>query len=146
MSAVSTRINPLTKIGKNDYNGKPCPGQFYDRLRALNTHAYPSSQHYLHRNVIRGQYAVRRLAEKLHLSEQIIEHAFRLYNKVVKAQLTRGRSIPGMAAAVLYLACKDCGTPRSSLEFKPIIERPKTFFQGLSSSPGFYAGRLAPSY
>jgi transcription initiation factor TFIIB len=129
----TTRINPVTKMGDLDSKGRRCQAnQFYSRLKALNRQAYPRKQQYIAKCVVKGQYAIRRLADKLHLSEQIIERAFQLYSKAARAQLIRGRSITGIAAAVVYLACKDCGTPRSALEFRPFIENEsdrKRFFK-----------------
>lgn len=129
----TTRINPVTKMGQLDANGQPCrKPSYYSRLRILNTQAYPRKQQYTQKCLLKGQYAIRRIAEKLHLSDQIIERAIQIYSRAVKAQLVRGRSIAGIVAAIIYMACKDCGTPRSAIEIKSFMEKEsdkKRFFK-----------------
>lgn len=53
------------------------------------------------------------MASNLTLPKNIIETASVIYRKAVKERLIRGRSINGVTAATIYLACRQCGLPRS---------------------------------
>jgi transcription initiation factor TFIIB len=53
------------------------------------------------------------LKDKLGLSDVIIEKTAYIYRKAVEKQLTRGRTISGVLAAALYIACRELGTPRT---------------------------------
>ena len=47
------------------------------------------------------------------LSDAIVEKTAYIYRKVEGRGLVRGRTIPGMLAAAVYLACREMGTPRT---------------------------------
>jgi transcription initiation factor TFIIB len=53
------------------------------------------------------------LRDKIGLSNAIIEKTAYIYRKAVEKQLTRGRTISGVLAAALYIACREMGTPRT---------------------------------
>lgn len=53
------------------------------------------------------------LKDKLGLSDTIAERTAYIYRKVESRGLTRGRTILGMLAASVYLACRETGTPRT---------------------------------
>ena len=54
-----------------------------------------------------------RLKDKLALSDVVIEKTAYIYRKAQDKGLARGRSITGLIAAALYLACRDTSTPRT---------------------------------
>jgi transcription initiation factor TFIIB len=59
---------------------------------------------------------ITRLSNKLNLPKSILETASVNYRKAVKERLVRGRSIAGVTAASTYLACRQCGIPRTLQE------------------------------
>jgi transcription initiation factor TFIIB len=61
------------------------------------------------------------LKDKLGLSDAIVEKTAYIYRKACKRQLPRGRTIVGMLAAAVYIACREMGAPRTLNEFAQII-------------------------
>jgi transcription initiation factor TFIIB len=59
---------------------------------------------------------ITKIANNLHLPKNIIETASVIYRKAVKERLVRGRSIKGVTAAAIYLACRKCGLARTLQE------------------------------
>ena len=53
------------------------------------------------------------LKDKLGLSDAIVEKTAYIYRKAEGNGLIRGRTIPGMLSTVIYLACREMGTPRT---------------------------------
>jgi transcription initiation factor TFIIB len=54
-----------------------------------------------------------KIANALNLPKNILETASVIYRKAVKERLIRGRSIQGVTAAALYVACRQCGLART---------------------------------
>jgi len=54
-----------------------------------------------------------KLCSNISLPKPILETASIIYLKAVKKQLIRGRSIRGIAAASVYMACRKCGIVRT---------------------------------
>jgi len=54
-----------------------------------------------------------KISNKLNLPKNILETASVIYRKAVKARLIRGRSIQGVTAAAIYVACRQCGVTRT---------------------------------
>ena len=54
-----------------------------------------------------------RCASKLGVPRNVREDASKVYRDAVNAKLIRGRSIEGVVAATLYLACRRCNIPRT---------------------------------
>ena len=65
------------------------------------------------RNLYRAFYELNVLKDKLGLSDAIVEKTAYIYRKVEDRGLVKGRTIPGMLAAAIYLACREMGTPRT---------------------------------
>jgi transcription initiation factor TFIIB len=65
------------------------------------------------RNLYRAFYELNVLKDKLGLSDAIVEKTAYIYRKVEHRGLVKGRTIPGMLAAAIYLACREMGTPRT---------------------------------
>jgi len=54
-----------------------------------------------------------KMSSTLALPKNILETASVIYRKAVKRRLIRGRSIQGVTAAALYMACRQCGVART---------------------------------
>ena len=54
-----------------------------------------------------------KISYKLNLPKNILETASVLYRRVVRKRLIRGRSIQGVAAATIYIACRQCKVIRT---------------------------------
>ncbi len=54
-----------------------------------------------------------KIANNLNLPRNILETASVIYRKAVKQRLIRGRSIQGVTAAAIYVACRQCGVART---------------------------------
>jgi transcription initiation factor TFIIB len=65
------------------------------------------------RNLTFALSEIAKTANKLDLSKNVLETASVIYQKAIKEQLINGRSIRGIAAASLYLACRQCGLART---------------------------------
>jgi transcription initiation factor TFIIB len=53
------------------------------------------------------------LKDKLGLSDTVIEKTAYIYRKAQERGLVRGRTISGILAAAVYIACRELGTPRT---------------------------------
>lgn len=65
------------------------------------------------RNLAFALSEISKLANNLNLPRNILETASVIYRKAVKEHLIRGRSIQGIAAAAIYVACRQCGVART---------------------------------
>lgn len=54
-----------------------------------------------------------KLASSLNLPKNILETASVIYRKAIRRKLVRGRSIQNVAAAAIYMSCRQCGVPRT---------------------------------
>jgi transcription initiation factor TFIIB len=54
-----------------------------------------------------------KIASSLKLPKNILETASVIYRKAIKRRLIRGRSIHNVAAAAIYMSCRQCGVPRT---------------------------------
>jgi transcription initiation factor TFIIB len=65
------------------------------------------------RNLAFALSEITKISNNLNLPKNILETASVIYRKAVKERLIRGRSIQGVTSAALYLACRQCGLPRT---------------------------------
>ncbi len=65
------------------------------------------------RNLAFALSEISKIANALNLPKNILETASVIYRKAVKEHLIRGRSIQGVTAAALYMACRQCKLARS---------------------------------
>jgi transcription initiation factor TFIIB len=65
------------------------------------------------RNLIQAMNKLQMLSEKLHVSSSIKELAAVIYRKALDEDLTRGRTIAGIIAAAMYVACRFTKTPKT---------------------------------
>jgi len=61
-----------------------------------------------------------KMSSTLNLPKNILETASVIYRKAVKKRLIRGRSIQGVTAAAIYMACRQCGVARTLDEISQI--------------------------
>jgi transcription initiation factor TFIIB len=82
------------------------------RLRIWNvrTQAHTSSAN---RNFMLSLNELAILKDKLGLSDAIVEKTAYIYRKAQQRMLIRGRTISGILAAAIYIACREVGTPRN---------------------------------
>jgi transcription initiation factor TFIIB len=83
----------------------------FKRLKTWDTRTQVDSS--TNRNLYRAFYELNVLKDKLGLSHAIVEKTAYIYRKVEHRGLVKGRTIPGMLAAAIYLACREMGTPRT---------------------------------
>jgi transcription initiation factor TFIIB len=65
------------------------------------------------RNLAFALSEISKIANALSLPKNIVETASVIYRKAVKQRLIRGRSIQGVTAAAIYVACRQCGLART---------------------------------
>ncbi len=65
------------------------------------------------RNLAFALSEITKISNNLNIQKNILETASVIYRKAVKERLIRGRSIQGVTSAALYLACRQCGLPRT---------------------------------
>ncbi|MEM3641025.1 MAG: transcription initiation factor IIB [Candidatus Bathyarchaeia archaeon] len=65
------------------------------------------------RNLAFALSEITKIANNLSLPKNILETASLIYRKAVRERLIRGRSIQGVTSAAIYLACRQCGLPRT---------------------------------
>jgi len=65
------------------------------------------------RNLAYALSEITKIANNLNLPRNLLETASVIYRRAVKERLIRGRSIQGVTAAAIYLACRQCGLART---------------------------------
>jgi len=108
-----------TVIGHDnkDSTGKPLSASMKSSITRLRTWDSRSQFHEsAERNYRQAFSELNRLKDKLALSDAVVEKTAYIYRKALEKNLARGRSITGLIAATLYLACRDTGTPRTLSE------------------------------
>jgi transcription initiation factor TFIIB len=105
-----------TNIERRDIRGYPSEkrAQLY-RLRRWQRRTRFSG--YAERNLASALSEMHRVADPLNLPKNVLETAAIMYRKAIKKRLTRGRSVRAMAAAAIYLACRQCKLLRTIEEF-----------------------------
>ncbi|MGE4595782.1 MAG: TFIIB-type zinc ribbon-containing protein [Nitrososphaerales archaeon] len=105
-----------TVIGAEDRDaaGRSLPASMKAAIERLRTWDGRSQVHEpVDRNLRQAFSELDRLADKLNLSDAVIEKAAYIYRKSLEKGLVRGRSISALIAASLYAACRDTETPRT---------------------------------
>jgi len=70
------------------------------------------------------------LKDKLGLSDAIVEKTAYIYRKAQEKRLTRGRTILGILAAAIYIACRELGIPKTLKEIAMVSNsKPKEIAQ-----------------
>lgn len=105
-----------TVIGSKDIDasGKSLPAFMRSTIERLRTWDSRSQVHEpADRNLRQAFSELDRLADKLNVSDAVIERAAYIYRKALEKGLVRGRSISALIAAALYAACRDMEIPRT---------------------------------
>jgi transcription initiation factor TFIIB len=105
-----------TIIGSStvDGSGRVIPGSIRPLMERLRTWDYRSQMHsQSDRNLKRAMGELEKLAEKVSVSQAVVERAAYIYRKSIPLISTRGRSITLLIAAALYAACRSTQTPRT---------------------------------
>ena len=105
-----------TVIGAEDRDaaGRSLPASMKAAIERLRTWDGRSQVHEpVDRNLRQAFSELDRLADKLNLSDAVIEKAAYIYRKALEKGLVRGRSISALIAASLYATCRDTETPRT---------------------------------
>ena len=105
-----------TTIGgeNKDASGKSLTGSMRSSMERMRTWDRRSQVHEsADRNLRQAFSELRRLSEKLSVSEAVTERAAYIYRKALERSLVRGRSITAITAASLYAACRDREIPRT---------------------------------
>jgi len=74
------------------------------------------------RNLSLALASLDRMSSMLTLPRNIRETAAMIYRKAARQKLTRGRTIEGITAAVLYAACRQCNVPRTLEEISKVSQ------------------------
>ncbi|WP_309492903.1 transcription initiation factor IIB [Candidatus Hecatella orcuttiae] len=110
----------IDKVGKDAFGRKvdlPTRRQML-RLRKWQTRTQYQSP--VERNLLQALAELDRLADKLHIPEDLQEEAAEIYRKALDKGLVRGRSISAIVAAALYAACRAYSKPRSLKEIASV--------------------------
>jgi len=101
-------------VANRDASGRSLSGSMKSTVERLRTWDRRSQVHEsVDRNLRQAFSELRRLSEKLAVSESVTERAAYFYRKALERNLVRGRSITSIIAASLYAACRDGQIPRS---------------------------------
>ena len=101
---LSTTFQP-----SKDNRGNVLPWTLRQKMTRLWKWNNRARMHSRERNVMQAMNELTRLADKLHIARSIVDTAAHLYRHNLGH--VRGRSIEGMMAAILYLACRLTKTP-----------------------------------
>ncbi len=100
-----------------------------ERLRKLNM--ITMSNNYKGRNLNKAVKELRRITEILGITSSVAERASYIYRKALNKGLIRGRSITGIVAATIYVACKE-------MEIAFPIDRIEDLIDGISKKSVIY--------
>jgi transcription initiation factor TFIIB len=114
-------ISLPTFIGQRnvDANGKQIRNSSFDKMRKLDKLTLANDNKM--RNLSKAVREIRRITEILGLKTAVAERATYIYKKAFGQGLIRGRSISGIAAAAIYVACKEMEMPHSVEDIENLI-------------------------
>ncbi len=97
-----------------DVYGKSLPpGQKAQMYRLRKWHRRIRVSDATERNLAFALSEINKIANNLNLPKNVLETASVIYRKAVKERIIRGRSIQGVTAAAIYLACRQCKLART---------------------------------
>ena len=99
--------------GRDVYGRKLKPMQKARVYRMRKWHRRSKVSGATERNLAFALSELTKVSYKLNLPKNVLETASVLYRRVVRQRLIRGRSIQGVAAASIYLACRQCNIIRT---------------------------------
>jgi len=110
----------IDKVGKDAFGRKV---DMETRLQMLKLRKWQTRTQYqspVERNLLQALAELDRIADKLHLTEDLQEEAAEIYRKALEKGLVRGRSISAIVAASVYAACRKYDRPRSLKEIAAV--------------------------
>lgn len=109
-------------IGKKDVdvNGKSTKSFHMEKMRKLDKLTITNDNKA--RNLNKAIREIRRITEILGLKSSVAERAAYIYRKAFGQGLIRGRSITGIVAAAIYVACKEMEIPHSVDDIERLLE------------------------
>ncbi|MEM0118308.1 MAG: transcription initiation factor IIB [Conexivisphaerales archaeon] len=116
MSLAMHDMGLATVIGPEDRDasGKSLSSSVRSAMDRLRTWDGRSQVHEpVDRNLRQAFSELDRLADKLSISDVVVERAAYIYRKALERGLVRGRSISALIAASVYAACRATETPRT---------------------------------
>ncbi len=114
---LSTMIGPYNR----DAGGSAVSSSMKNtlgRLRIWDKRSQANSP--MERNYRQAFNELKRLKDKLGLSDAIVEKTAYIYRKALEKKLNKGRSISALISASLYAACRDADTPRTLSEISEL--------------------------
>jgi transcription initiation factor TFIIB len=100
-----------TVMGSADVNGSASLGPSMGRLRMWDRRSQAHSG--ADSSLKRAMGDLEKLAQKVAVSDAVVERAAYIYRKSIPLISTRGRSITTLVAAALYAGCRSTRTPRT---------------------------------
>jgi transcription initiation factor TFIIB len=115
-------ISLPTFIGEKniDSSGRQIRNYHIDKIRRLDKFTLANDNKM--RNLNKAVREIRRITEILGMKTLIAERAAYIYRKAFGQGLIRGRSISGIAAAAIYVACKENDIPFSADNIEKMID------------------------
>lgn len=105
-----------------DYTGQPIAPENYLQLQRIRKwHKRARVTNASERTLAIGLGELDKIASKLDLPSDTRESASLLYRKSSEEGLIKGRSIESVAAAVIYIACRQHGNPRTFKEISGVL-------------------------
>ncbi|WP_435063560.1 transcription initiation factor IIB [Halobaculum sp. EA56] len=134
-----------TEIGHTRVKGRK--RRQWARMRRQHTRARISSKR--DRNRVYGFTEIRRLVSAAGLPESIRDRACALFESAQDADLLRGRSLEGFAAATVYVACRVAGVSRTRGELvadaKADADELRAAFDAMNRELGLPVGPIDPA-
>jgi len=134
-----------TEIGHTRVKGRK--RRQWARMRRQHTRARISSKR--DRNRVYGFTEIRRLVATAELPDSLRDRACTLFKSAQDADLLRGRSLEGFAAASVYVACRVAGVARTREELvadaKADADELRAAFDAMNRELGLPVGPIDPS-
>ena len=110
----------IDKVGKDAFGRKIDLPTRIQMLRLRKWQTRTQYQSPIERNLLQALAELDRIADKLHIPEDLQEEAAEIYRKALDKGLVRGRSISAIVAASVYAACRAYNRPRSLKEIASV--------------------------
>ena len=110
----------IDKVGKDAFGRKVDMETRMQMLRLRRWQTRTQYQSPVERNLLQALAELDRIADKIHLPEDLQEEAAEIYRKALEKGLVRGRSISAIVAASVYAACRKYDRPRSLKEIAAV--------------------------
>jgi len=68
------------------------------------------------KNMVLAFFEITKIGNNIAISKEVLRVAVSIYKKAVERRLTKKRSTQALSAAIVYMACRQCGIPRTLKE------------------------------